>query len=99
VTLRIDPHAGQPPLIGSRWLRRKPEGDDPWDGPVEVCGLYDNGPDHGGMELVVRTVAFTGEPVLTASAESFAAAYKREDEPDPLEDVRDRLRALEAAVG
>ena len=96
--LVIDPDADRPTLIGSRWVRREPLGDD-WDGPVEVCGLHDNGADHGGAELVIRTVAFTGEPCCTASPESFAAAYRREradNDPPLVERLEARLNELAA---
>ena len=49
-------------------VRRTPEGDD-WDGPVAIVGVWDNGPDFG-LEFVVQTVAFTGQPTLTSDAES-----------------------------
>jgi hypothetical protein len=93
--LVVDPDADRPTLIGSRWVRREPLGD-AWDGPVEVVGCHDNGPDHGGLEMVIRTVAFTGEPVLTATPESFGAAYKREGDDNPAERLNARLRELEA---
>jgi hypothetical protein len=92
--LVIDPDAGRPSLIGSRWVRRDPVGDE-WDGPVEIVGVHDNGPDHGGAELVIRTVTF-GPPVVTATPESFGAAYTREAGEDPAERLAGRLRELEA---
>ena len=83
-------------MIGSRWVRRVPEGgDDPWDGPVEIVGVFDTGNDANGLELCVRPVTF-GQPVMTADAESFGAAYKREDDDDPTERLNARLRDLEA---
>lgn len=82
-----------PKLIGSTWRRREPEGDS-WDGPVAIVGVFDLGNDQGGLELVVQTVAFTGEPTLTADAESFVLAYVP-DEPDPLARLRDRVSQLE----
>jgi hypothetical protein len=81
-----------PKLIGSRWRRRDPEGD-PWDGPVSVVGVFDLG-DSGSLELVVQTVAFTGEPTLTADSDSFLSAYVPY-EPDPLATLRDRVADLE----
>lgn len=90
----IDPDADKPKLIGSRWRRRAPEGD-AWD-EVDLVGVHDNGPDHGGPELCVRTRAFTGEPVMTADADSFIAAYKRAEADDPAERLDRRLRELEA---
>lgn len=81
-----------PSLIGSTWKRRVAQGDD-WDGPVAIVGVWDNGPDFG-LEFVVQTVAFTGQPTLTSDADSFVAAYEP-DEPDPFAALRDRVSDLE----
>lgn len=82
-------------LVGSTWRRRKPEGD-AWDN-ARIVGIYDNGPDLG-LELCVQTVEFTGEPTLTADAESFVAAYTQEAEAaDPLAELRERITQLERA--
>jgi hypothetical protein len=91
----IDPLAGRPALVGSTWVRRTPEGDD-WDGPVRIVGVFDTGNDANGLELVVQTVAFTGQPTLTADAASFAAHYKRVEVDDPAEKLHETLRTLEA---
>lgn len=92
----IDPDAGKPALVGSHWERREPAGD-VWDGPVVVVGVFDNGPDAGGFELVVQPLEF-GEPALTADPESFGATYRRVVADDPAERVSARLRELEARV-
>ena len=65
--------ADRPSVMGSRWRRKAPEGD-AWD-YVAVVGIFDFGNDSGGKELVVQTVEFTGEPTLTADANSFLEAY------------------------
>jgi hypothetical protein len=91
----IDVDADRAPLVGSRWVRREAAGDD-WDS-VEICGVFDLGNDSGGLELVIRPLVF-GEPSLTASVDSFAEAYRRQDADadDPFERIDARLRALEA---
>ncbi len=94
-TVVIDRDEGKSPLVGSRWRRRDLEGD-PWD-TVVICGVFDNGPDHGGFELVVQPLEF-GEPALTADPESFGATYRRVVADDPAERVSARLRELEARV-
>jgi hypothetical protein len=91
---RIDPDASRPSLIGSTWRRRAPEGD-AWD-RVRIAGIFDCGPDGGGLELVVQTVDFTGEPTLTADASSFADAYARDDNSGVTESLQQALRVLEA---
>ncbi len=93
----IDPLAGRSTLIGSTWVRRTPEGDD-WDGPVRVLGIFEV---DELIELVVGTVAFTGQPVMTADAADFARSYKREDpdDDDPAERVAARLQELAARAG
>src|SRR4051794_31222372 len=93
--LRVDPDADKPSLIGSVWYRREPLSD-AWDGPVRIVGVHDNGERGGGLELVVQTVAFTGEPTLTASPESFGAAYTRVENENVAERLEARLRELEA---
>lgn len=95
----LDPDADRPQLVGSTWVRKQPEGDSAWD-TVRVVGVWDNGADSAAqLELVVQTVAFTGEPTLTANAESFVQAYRREDETDAtLENISARLRELEGRV-
>lgn len=92
--LRIDPDAERPTLIGSTWARRVPEGDD-WDF-CKIVAVFDTGNDSAGLELCVQTVVFGGQPVMTADAEAFAAAYRREEDDDPAERVAARLRELEA---
>lgn len=94
--LRIDVNEGRPTIIGSTWVRRVPEGDDPWNGPVRIVGVHDLGERGGGLELCVTPIEFG--PVMTASAESFAEAYKREEEAgeDPAERIDARLRELAA---
>src|SRR5689334_16480419 len=89
----IDPSEGKPQLVGSRWRRRRKENDS-WD-DVRIVGVFDLGPDAGGLELVVQPVEF-GQPAQTADVASFAAAYKRAEGDDPLERLDQRLRALEA---
>lgn len=104
--LVIDPDADEPRIIGARFKRREPAGDD-FD-LVEVAGLHDNGPDNGGVELVIRCVAFTGNigdepsPVVTADADSLLEAYARVDDDEMggvAERLDARLRALEARLG
>lgn len=89
--LVIDPDAGRPSLIGSRWRRRKPEGDDPWN-EVVVTGVFDLG--ERGLELTVTPVSFG--PTLSADPESFVAAYTRAEADDTTEELTERLRAIEA---
>lgn len=91
----IDRDAGRPALVGSRWQRREPAGD-VWD-VIVISGVFDNGPDHGGMELVVQPLTF-GEPCLTADPESFASVYRRQSGDDVGERVAATLAALEASV-
>ena len=97
----IDPDAelGRPKMIGSRWQRREAQGD-AWDGPVEIVGVYELSEQHGGgLELCIRTVDFTGQPVQTAEAADFAAAYLRLEDDDVSERLAARLRDLEARHG
>ncbi len=97
--LVIDPQEGRPPLIGSRWQRRESAGD-AWD-LCEVAGVFDLGADHGGLELVVRPVEFTGEPALTTSAESLSENYQRvgeDDDDGAAVKAADALKRLEATV-
>lgn len=101
MTLVVDPTGDRPKLVGSRWVRRSPVGD-LWDGPIEVAGIFDLGPDAGGLELVVRLVEFAhGEPALTTTAEALGAHYKREGEPDDgaAGRAQEALQALAATVG
>lgn len=95
LAVAVDPNAGSPQIIGSTWVRREPTGDE-WDGPVRIVGLFDTGNDHNGIELCVQTVAFTGQPTLTADSDSFVAAYKREVPDDQMENLRARVADLEA---
>lgn len=95
-TVVIDRDEGKAPLVRSHWQRREPAGDS-WD-TVVICGVFDNGPDAGGFELVVQPVEF-GEPALTADPESFGATYRRVVADDPAERVSARLRELEARAG
>jgi hypothetical protein len=90
----IDPNAGKPRLLDSRWRRRAPQGD-AYD-EVVIRGVFDLGSDHGGLELVVSPLSFG--PVLTCTAESLAEAYTRSEveSNDPNERLQARLRELEA---
>lgn len=93
---QIDPNAGED-FIGSVWVRREPEDESPWN-RVRIVGVHDNGPDHG-HELCLQTEAFSGEPVVTASADSLADSYRRlrdESDDDPVAALSARVRALEA---
>ncbi len=93
--VQIDPDEGKPPLMGSRWRRREPAGD-AYD-LVDVVGVFDMG--EMGFELCVRTVAFEGDPVVTADGDSFVEAYTRLDHDDIGERVGERLRELQARLG
>lgn len=93
--ISIDPTADRATIIGSTWQRRTPEGD-AWDGPVRIVGIFDTGNDVNGIELVVQTVAFTGQPTLTSDATSFVEAYARCDDGDPIADLRARVQQLES---
>jgi hypothetical protein len=96
LALRVNPDANRPTVIGSIWRRREPEGDDPWDGPVRIVGVFDLGNDAGGLELCVQPVEF-GQPVMTASGEEFAREYRRAEADDAtVERVEASLRDLEA---
>ena len=85
-----------PPLVGSRWTRTAPAGDD-WD-YVEVRGIHDVGRDNGLPELVVTPVSFG--PVMTADFESFLEHYQRDggDDADPLRRVTATLQRLQAML-
>src|SRR3954467_670288 len=90
----INPNAGRPSLLDSRWRRREPQGD-PYD-EVVIRGVFDLGNDNGGLELVVSPLSFG--PVLTCTAESLADSYSRSEaeRDDPNERLQARLRELEA---
>lgn len=92
--LVIDPDAGQPPLIGSRWKRREPQGD-PYD-RVVIRGIFTLSDDLGS-ELCVSPVEFA--PTLTATPESLLENYIREGSDAPVQELRDTLRKLEARTG
>ncbi len=91
----IDPGAGKPKMIDSRWQRREPVGDE-WD-EVVIRGVFDLGNDHGGLELVVSPVSFG--PALTTTPDALAESYVRVDGDDPAERLTARLRDLEARHG
>jgi hypothetical protein len=90
--LVINPDAGRPALLDSRWRRRHPEGD-AYD-EVVIRGIFDCGPDGGGLELVISPLSFG--PTLTCTPESLAEAYTRSEKNDPTERLKERLRDLEA---
>lgn len=81
------------PLIGSTWVRKDPQ-EDVYD-RVVIRGVFTLSDDLGS-ELCVSPVEFG--PTLTASPESLAESYVREDDPDDgrVEKLRDTLRNLEA---
>lgn len=89
--LVVDPDAGRPTLVGSHWKRREPEADDPWN-EVVVTGVLDLG--ERGLELTVQPRSFG--PTLSADPDSFVEAYARVEGEYPMEEINERLRAIEA---
>ena len=97
LSLRVDPDADRPTLVGSTWTRRVPAGD-PWDGPVRIVGVFDLGPDGGGLELCLQPVAF-GEPVMSPTVKILPPPISGTKVRTRLSASAARLRELEARAG